>query len=174
MEGPSAAYQTWTAWEHEMEQTRLLETNQNPKRAFHTLCHGLSGPYHLPTLSQSKWITLLCNSDLLSQASRGLRNHLRHDKGNILKFTGVFTYKEKNLQLVHLISLQADIFEKNSRFRSLTVIILKANQRINSVSFGGKSSKDYINYLYYYWRMSYINLMILLGLCLLIYRSYAI
>lgn len=108
-EGPSAAYQTLTAWRHKMEQPGLLEASQNPTRTFHNLCHEPSGPYHLPTLSQSKWITLLPNSDLLFQASReGLRNHmlsLRHDKGNIFKVTGVFTYtsKEKDLQHVHLI-----------------------------------------------------------------------
>lgn len=39
--------------------------------------------------------------------------------------------------------------KKNSRFIFLTVIILKAKQRINSVSFGGKLSKvyEYINYI---------------------------
>lgn len=80
---------------------------------------------------------ILPNSGLLSQVTR--REEYRNaqaisetwSEANVFKFTGSFTYKEKNLQPVHLIlSSEVDIFGKKFRFISLTVVILKARQLI--------------------------------------------
>ena len=105
--------------------------------------HGPNGPHHLLTPSLSRWMGILPNSGLFSQVTReDIRTHmlsLRHDQSNVFKFTGIFTYEEKNLQPVHLIlSSSRYIWKKNSRFISLTVVILKARQRINSVAFWGE------------------------------------
>lgn len=114
----NAAHQVRTASEHAVKQNserpaRILKGSPTP------FGHGPKGLYHLVTPSLSRWMSLLSNSRLLSQAAGDdFRTHmqgLRQEKGGILRVTEMSTYKEKNPQSVHQILSSSRYVKKKKK-----------------------------------------------------------